>query len=172
MARIAVVLDDFFEDVEYTDPVKTLQKAGHECVVVGLKTGRVVKGKKVGTEITIEKSFEEVTPGDFDALLIPGGYSPDRLRAHPQAVTFVTAFMDNPKPVFAICHGPQLLITADRLNGRQATGYRSLVQDLKNAGARYEDRETVVDGNLLTSREPGDLPAFDAKMLEILAGEK
>lgn len=169
MSRIAAILTDWFEDSEHTEPAEAFEKAGHTVVTVGPEAGGTVKGKKKGTEVKIQKSVAEASPDDFDALLIPGGFSPDKLRADEKAVDFVKAFMDAGKPVFAICHAPQLLITADVLRGRTITGYTSIIQDIKNAGANFVDKEVVVDQNLVSSRNPGDLPAFiDAclKMLE------
>ncbi|MBN1595946.1 type 1 glutamine amidotransferase [candidate division FCPU426 bacterium] len=168
MKKIAVVIDDWFEDSEYTEPVKAFQDAGHKIVNIGLEAGKTVKGKKNSTPVVIDKNFAKVASSDFDALLIPGGFSPDRLRAHDRPMKFVRSFMDLGRPVFAICHGPQLMISADRLKGRRVTGYASIVRDLKNAGARFEDAEIVLDGNLLTSRHPGDLPAFIRKALQML----
>lgn len=160
MSKIAVIITDMFEDSEYTEPAKGFQDAGHELIHVGLKSGQVVKGKKEDTPVRIDKSVEEVSIDDFDALLIPGGYSPDKLRVNERAVQFAGDFLKSGKPVFAICHGPQLLITADVLRGRKVTGWKSIVQDLKNAGADFVDREVVEDENLISSRHPGDLPAF------------
>jgi protease I len=110
--------------------------------------------------VKIDKSVESLSVDEFDALLIPGGYSPDKLRAHENAVKFAKDFMESGKPVFAICHAGQLLISADVIRGRKMTGWKSIVQDIKNAGAAFIDKEVVEDGNLLTSRQPGDLPAF------------
>lgn len=160
MSKIAVMIDNLFEDSEYTEPAKEFLNAGHKLVHVGLKSGETVKGKKKDTPVMIEKSVEDVSVDNFDALLIPGGYSPDRLRADDRAVQFAKNFFESGKPVFAICHGPQLLITADVLRGRKVTGWKSIVQDIKNAGANFLDQEVVVDGNLISSRHPGDLPAF------------
>jgi protease I len=160
LANIAVIIDDLFEDAEYTAPADAFKKAGHDLTHVGLKEGKVVEGKKRGTKVRIEKTVQDVAVDDFDALLIPGGYSPDRLRADRNAVSFVEDFMNSGKPVFAICHAPQILITARVLKGRKVTGWKSIVQDIKNAGADYIDQEVVEDGNLISSRHPGDLPAF------------
>jgi len=160
MARIAVIIDNGFEDSEYTQPAEAFAEAGHELVHVGLTAGSTVHGKKSATPVAIDVAPADTDAGRYDALLIPGGYSPDHLRADPAAVSFAKAFMDAGKPVFSICHGPQMLITADKLRGRTVTGYRSIVQDIKNAGAAFVDQEVVEDGNLITSRDPGDLPAF------------
>lgn len=168
MTKIAVIVDQGFEDSELLIPVKAFKEAGHETIMLGMKKGDILKGKKESTPIEIEQEIPNARVADFDALLIPGGHSPDRLRAHPEPVTFTRDFMDSGKPVFSICHGPQLLITAERLQGRTVTGYKSIVQDIKNAGAKYIDKEVVVDGNLVTSRHPGDLPAFCKACLEKL----
>jgi protease I len=160
MSKVAVVITDMFEDAEYTKPAEAFQKAGHELVHIGLKSGATVKGKKQGPPVKIDKAFGEVKVADFDALLIPGGYSPDILRAHEEPVKFVRDFMASGKPVCSICHAPQLLITAQVLKGRKLTGWKSITQDIKNAGAEFLDQEVVEDGNLISSRSPADLPAF------------
>lgn len=169
MAKIAVIIDKDFEDSEYTQPVEALKKAGHEIVQVGLKEGDIVKGKKKQTPVTIDQNVKSASADLFDALLIPGGYSPDNLRAHPEAVNFAYQFMASKKPVFSICHGAQLLITADTLKGRTLTGYTSIAQDIKNAGAEFVDQEVVVDKNLVTSRNPSDLPAFCKACVDMLS---
>ncbi len=160
MSKIAVIITDMFEDVEYTEPAEVFKEKGHDLVHVGLKKGETVKGKRKGTEVKVDKAVKDVSADDFDALLIPGGYSPDKLRVDDDAVKFVKEFMDQNKPVFSICHGPQLLITAQTLAGRKVTGYKSIIQDIKNAEAKFIDSEVVEDGNLVSSRNPNDLPAF------------
>lgn len=160
MSHIAVIIDDMFEDSEYIEPVKAFKNAGHKITHIGMSEGNMVKGKKENTPVVVDKSLKNVSVDDFDALLIPGGYSPDRLRANDIAVKFVKEFMKKEKPVFAICHAPQILITADVIRGRKITGWKSIVQDIKNAGALFFDQEVVEDGNLISSRHPGDLPAF------------
>ena len=117
-------------------------------------------GKKDDTAVTIDEAVNMVKVENFDALLIPGGYSPDKLRVDEDAVRFAGDFVRSGKPVFAICHAAQLLITADVLRGRNVTGYKSVIQDIKNAGAEFLDQEVVEDGRLVSSRDPGDLPAF------------
>ncbi|MBI5065128.1 type 1 glutamine amidotransferase [Candidatus Woesearchaeota archaeon] len=158
--KIAVLLTDDFQDDEYVKPVEAFKKAGHEIINLELKRGRVVKGKKGVVSVTIDESITRVYVEDFDALLIPGGYSPDKLRINDDVVKFVKDFFESGKPVFVICHGQQLLINADVLKGKKITGYRSIIQDLKNAGAEFIDAEVVVDNNLVSSRQPKDLPAF------------
>ncbi|MDH3349311.1 MAG: type 1 glutamine amidotransferase [Desulfobulbaceae bacterium] len=168
MARIAIIIADLFEDSEYLQPAVAFQKAGHEILHVGLQAGATVKGKKKGTSVLIDSSFKEVGIADFDALLIPGGYSPDKLRADERAVAFVKDFMEAKKPVFSICHGPQILITAKVIEGRHITGWKSIVQDIVYAGGIFHDREVVVDGNLVSSRSPADLTAFISAALKKL----
>lgn len=160
MKNIAIIIDDLFEDSEYTEPAYSFTTAGHKLTHVGLKEGKCVKGKNKGTEVPIDLAIKDVSVDSFDALLIPGGYSPDKLRSHEEAVEFVKNFMNSGKPVFSICHGPQLLITADVIKGRKVTGWKSIIQDIKNAGAEFVDAEVVEDGNLVSSRSPRDLPAF------------
>ena len=134
-----------------------------------MEKGKTVNGKQGKSEITIDESIDHVSPENFDALFIPGGFSPDILRADERFVRFAKAFMDAKKPVLAICHGPQLLITAETLQGRDVTGYKSIHVDLKNAGAHLHDKEVVVCQNqLVTSRQPDDIPAFVQESLRIL----
>lgn len=168
MSKIAVLIDNMFEDAEYTEPAHAFKNKGHELIHIGLDKGKSVYGKKQNTEVIIDRSIEDVKVEDFDAILIPGGYSPDKLRAYKKVVDFTRDFMESNKPVFAICHGPQLLITADKLRGRRITGWKSIAQDIRNAGADYVDAELVEDENLITSRHPGDLPAFIAASLKRL----
>jgi protease I len=168
MATIAVIIADMFEDSEYTEPARAFRKAGHTVVNVGLKRGKTVRGKKKGTAVTMERAVQDVSVDGFDALLIPGGYSPDILRAHDDVVRFVKEFVDSGKPIFAICHAPQLLITAQVLKGRRITGWKSIIQDIKNAGAEFVDEEVIEDGNLISSRSPADLPAFIKASLQRL----
>jgi protease I len=159
MARIGVLIDNLFEDSEYGKPAAAYKKAKHELVHVGVKKG-IVKGVKTGMEVKVEKAVSTVSARDFDALFIPGGYSPDQLRSHDEIVTFVKEFAATGKPIFFICHGAQLLITAELLKGRRVTGWKSIIQDIKNAGAEYLDQEVVEDGNFISSRSPADIPAF------------
>lgn len=169
MQTIAAIVTNLFEDSEYIDPAEALKKAGHTVVTVGIREEEVVWGKTDNSPVKIDRAVGSVNVDEFDALLIPGGYSPDKLRVFDEAVEFVRAFVMSGRPVFVICHGPQLLITAGVLEGRRVTGYASIVQDIKNAGAEYVDEEVVVDGNLVSSRGPADLPAFIRTMLEKLA---
>jgi protease I len=160
MATIAALVGDMFEDVEFAEPVKAFREAGHTVVTVGLRAGATVHGERGKETAHIDRAVADVGAGDFDALFIPGGFSPDRLRIDEDAVRFVGDFVRSNKPVFAICHAPQLLITARVLAGRQVAGWRSIIQDITNAGATYVDRDVVIDGNLISSRGPKDIPAF------------
>ncbi|AKG03292.1 protease [Salimicrobium jeotgali] len=170
MSKIACVITDMFEDVEFTQPVNALKKEGHEVTNIEWEAGKEVTGKQGEAKVAIDKSIDEVNPGDFDALFIPGGFSPDQLRADDNFVKFAKYFMDNEKPVFAICHGPQLLITAKSLEGRHATGFKSIQVDMEYAGATVQDKEVVVcQDQLVTSRQPDDIPAFNKEMTRILS---
>jgi deglycase len=160
MSKIAVLLGNMFEDVEYTKPAKAFKEKGHELTIVGLQEGQTVKGKRGHTSKIIEKSAKDVTINDFDAIFIPGGYSPDQLRVDENVVQFTKEFVESGKPVFAICHAPQLLITAKVIKGRKITGWKSIIQDIKNAGAIFIDEEVVEDDNIISSRSPDDIPAF------------
>lgn len=160
MSKIAIIITDMFEGAEYTEPAKAFKEAGHELIHIGLEKGKIVKGKKEQTQVKIDKAVKDASVNDFDALLIPGGYSPDRLRVNKNAVQFAGEFLKSGKPVFAICHAAQLLITAQVLKGRKITGWKSIIQDIKNAGAEYIDQEVVEDINLISSRGPHDIPKF------------
>ncbi|GHI00842.1 type 1 glutamine amidotransferase domain-containing protein [Neobacillus kokaensis] len=167
--KIAVLVTDYFEDSEYTEPVQAFKEKNHEVTAIEMKKGKTVKGKQGKSEVVIDESIDDVSPENFDALFIPGGFSPDILRADDRFVRFTKEFMDAKKPVLAICHGPQLLITAETLEGRDVTGYKSIHVDLKNAGANLHDKEVVVCQNqLVTSRQPDDLPAFVRESLRVL----
>jgi len=167
--KVATVLTNMFEDVEFTEPAKAFEEAGHEVVTIESEAGKSVEGKQKEATVKIDKGINEVNPDEFDALFIPGGFSPDQLRADDRFVAFAKAFMDAQKPVFAICHGPQLLITAKKLEGRNVTGYKSIKVDMEYAGATYKDQEVVVCNNqLVTSRTPEDIPAFIKESLELL----
>ena len=169
MATVAILLADLFEDEEYTVPTTAFDKAGHHVVHIGLNNDEIVTGKKRETPVKIDKSVNKVSIDDFDALYIPGGYAPDKLRADDSVVDFVSRFVKTGKPVFTICHGPQLLISADVLNGRKVTGWKSIVPDIKNAGGIFLDEEVVVDDNIVSSRSPKDFTAFIDKILEKLS---
>lgn len=128
-----------------------------------------MKGKKGEASVTIDKAIDDVRPDEFDALLLPGGHSPDHLRGDSRFVDFTRDFVNSGKPVFAICHGPQLLISADVIRGRKLTAVKPIIIDVKNAGEEFYDQEVVVDKDqLVTSRTPDDLPAFNREALRLL----
>ena len=169
MAKIATLITNMFEDIEYMDPARAFNEAGHEVFTIETEAGKEVKGKQGDAMVTIDHGIDDVKPEDFDALFLPGGFSPDLLRADGRFVEFTKAFMDAKKPVFAICHGPQLLISAKALEGRDSTGYKSIGQDMLYAGAKFVDKEVVVCQNqLVTSRQPEDILAFNRESLKLL----
>lgn len=168
--KIACLVTSMFEDSEYSEPAKAFQEAGHQVVTIEKEKGKKVSGKQNEVSISIDQAIDDVNPEQFDALFLPGGFSPDQLRADERFVAFAKTFMDEKKPVFAICHGPQLLITAKTLDGRDATGYTSIRVDMENAGAKFRDEEVVVCQNqLVTSRQPEDIPAFTRESLKLLS---
>lgn len=168
MAKIATIITNEFEDSEYIEPKEAFEHEDHEVSTIEVEAGKTIKGKD-GSKVTVDFGIDDVSPDDFDALFIPGGFSPDILRADDRFVQFAKAFMDEKKPVFAICHGPQILITAETLEGRDITGYKSIKVDLKNAGATFHDKKVVVCQNqLVSSRTPDDLPAFIESSLELI----
>lgn len=168
MARVAFVLADDFEDAEFKVPYDRVLEAGHEVGVIGKEPGREVKGKKGTEAFTPNLGPDQASAADFDALIVPGGYSPDKLRTDEGVVKFVKGFFGSDKIVAAICHAGSLLVEADVLEGRTVTSWPSIRTDLVNAGADWVDKEVVVDGNLITSRKPDDLPAFCDAILDKL----
>ncbi len=170
--KVAILVADGFEEVELTEPRKALDDAGAETVVVSPAKGKVKGWNHTdwGKQLKVDVPLAEAQAGEFDALLLPGGVmNPDHLRLEPSAVRFVRSFFDAGKPVAAICHGPWMLAEAGVARGRELTSYPSIQTDLKNAGARWVDREVVADGNLVTSRKPDDIPAFNREMVALFA---
>jgi protease I len=167
---VAILVTDGFEQVELIEPRKALDQAGAETRVVSPKAGRI-RGWKFtdwGDEVRVDAPLDQAKPEDFDALLLPGGVmNPDSLRMAPKAVAFAKAFFDAGKPVATICHGPWTVLEAGAARGRQMTSWPSLKTDLKNAGADWVDKEVVVDQQLVTSRKPDDLPAFNREMIQL-----
>jgi protease I len=166
--RVAFVLADDFEDSEFAEPYAAVREAGHETVVIGLRAGNKVNGKKGKETFVVERGPDAADVSQFDALVIPGGYSPDKLRVNEQIVAFVRGMTEAGKPVAAICHAGWLLAEADVVRGRTVTSWPSIRTDLTNAGANWVDQEVVEDGNLITSRKPADLPAFCDALLKRL----
>lgn len=170
--KVAMLVEEGFEQIELTSPKEALEAAGAKVSVVSPQKGKV-KGwnmTKWGTKVKVDVPLATAKAEDFDALVLPGGVmNPDKLRRNEWALQFVKAFFDAGKPVAAICHGPWTLIDAGVVSGRRMTSYESIQTDLKNAGATWVDEEVVVDNGLVTSRKPDDLPAFNAKMIEEIA---
>jgi protease I len=156
--KALIISADNFEDSELLVPYYRLKEAGVE-VTVASRSREAITGKH-GYEVEVDKTLDEVNPDDYAILILPGGAAPIEVRKEPKALEIARSFFDRNKPVAAICHGPQILISAGLLRGRHATCYKSVADELKEAGALYEDQEVVVDANLVTSRQPADLPAF------------
>ena len=167
--KVAILVENGFEQVEMTEPRKALEEAGAGTDLVSPQKGEV-KGwqhTEWGDRFKVDVPLDQANPNDYDALLLPGGVmNPDKLRKNPNATRFVRAFFDANKPVAAICHGPWTLIDAGVVRGKRVTSYESIQSDLKNAGANWTDEEVVVDHGLVTSRKPDDIPAFNRKMIE------
>ena len=165
MAKIAFILDEMFEDSEFQVPYDRAKEAGHEPVVVGLEAGKKLEGKKGDVTTTTEMAAGDVDAAELAALVIPGGYSPDKIRTDRAMVALTKAVFDAGKPVAAICHAGWMLAEADVVRGKTVTSWPSIKTDLVNAGAEWVDQEVVEDGNLITSRKPDDLEAFSKALL-------
>jgi protease I len=168
VAKVAFIIDEMFEDSEFRVPYERVKEAGHEPVIIGLEKGKKLEGKKGKETITTEVAIGDVSPEDFAALVIPGGYSPDKIRSNSDMVRFTRAIANAERPVAAICHAGWMLAEADLLEGRTVTSWPSIKTDLKNAGAEWVDQEVVEDDNLITSRKPDDLEAFSKALLSQL----
>ena len=171
-ARILIIATHGFEQHELEVPRDRLREAG-ATVDIASPDGRDIRGWDSGdwgNFVPVSRKLEDINPGDYTALVIPGGVmNPDKLRVDENAMRIVHAFLDSGKVVAAVCHGPWLLVQADALKGRKATSYKSIRKDLENAGAEWVDQEVVVDNGIITSRKPDDLPAFSAKIIEEIA---
>jgi protease I len=173
--RVAVLATDGFEQVELVKPVDGLRAEGAKVEVVSPKTGEIqgYNHFEKGDKVRVDRALADAKPSDYDALVLPGGViNPDLLRLEPKAIAFVREFVQSGKPISAVCHGPWTLINADGVKGRKMTSWPSLKVDLSNAGAHWVDEQVVVDGVLVTSRKPDDLPAFVAKTVEVLSNAK
>ncbi|MFD1703747.1 type 1 glutamine amidotransferase domain-containing protein [Methylopila henanensis] len=170
--KVAILATNGFEEIELSAPAKALRDAGAEVKVVSPEAGSIqgFQHDRPGATVPVDVTLDAADPAAFDALLIPGGlFNPDALRQDEAALRFASAFFDGGKPVAAICHGPQVLISAGLVKGRRMTGYAAIQVDLKNAGADVSDEPVVVDQGLVTSRNPDDIPAFNAKVIEEFA---
>lgn len=170
-ANIAILVTNGFEQVEFTEPQTALEQQGATTKVICAERGKVqgfnhdVKADQFDVDLT----FSEADPKDFDAVLLPGGVmNGDRIRIIPEAQRFVRHIDEDGKPIFAICHGAWLLVSARLVEGRTLTSWPTLQDDIRNAGGNWVDQEVVVDGNLVTSRKPGDIPAFNRKIVDVL----
>ena len=163
--KVAFIMDEMFEDSEFKVPYERVTEAGHEAVIVGLEAGKKIDGKKGEETVTIERSIDDVSAEDFDALVIPGGYSPDKIRMNAKMVDLTRNIAADEKPVAAICHAGWMLAEADVIRGKTVTSWPSIKTDLINAGAEWVDQEVVEDGNIITSRKPDDLEAFSKALL-------
>ncbi len=172
---VAILATDGFEESELISPLEFLKKNGAKTYLISNKKGSIKswKDNNWNREFEVDLTLDETDAVSYDALLLPGGVmNPDQLRIDEQAISFIRSFFERGKPVAAICHGPQMLIEADVLQGREMTSYPSIKTDLKNAGAKWIDNEVVVDMGLVTSRSPADLDAFNAKVIEEFAEGK
>jgi len=165
--KIAIFVDTAYQEMELWYPYYRFQEAAASCVLVGAEAGKTYTSK-LGYPATAQRSYDEVKAGDFDGVIVPGGYAPDHIRRHARANQFVKEMNTQGKLVASICHGPWVLCSAGILKGRRATCFFAIKDDVVNAGARYEDAEVVVDHNLVTSRKPDDLPAFCRAALQVL----
>ncbi len=166
---VAILVEEDFEDVELVEPLKVLRDAGARVVLVGSGSKQTYHGKRGQAEITPDTTADKVKAADFDAVFVPGGYAPDKMRMHASMVALVREAAQAGKTVAAICHGAQLLISADIVRGRRLTSWPSVAVDLRNAGADWVDQPVVRDGNLITSRKPADIPRFNKALLEALS---
>lgn len=170
--KVAILVENGFEQVELTEPKRALEEAGAKTQIVS-PAGSEVKGwnhTQWGDKFTVDLALDDAAPDDFDALLLPGGVmNPDKLRMNPRAIQFIKAFFDAGKPVAAICHGPWTIIDAGHAQGRTMTSYPSIKTDLMNAGAKWVDEEVINENGLVTSRNPDDIPAFNREMIALFS---
>ncbi|MBU5611816.1 type 1 glutamine amidotransferase domain-containing protein [Geomonas azotofigens] len=167
--KALILSADNFEDSELLVPLYRLREVGYSVVVASENAG-TIHGKH-GYEVPVDKVFSDIHPADYAVLVLPGGKAPAAIRNLPGVQEIARAFMSSGKPVAAICHGPQILISAGLLKGRKATCYESVAPELRDAGAQYQDIEVLVDGNLITSRKPDDLPAFCRELTRLLKAQ-
>jgi protease I len=169
MPKVAFIMDETFEDSEFKVPYERVKEAGYEPIVVGLDKGKKLTGKKGHETVVTDASIDDVSADQFDALVIPGGYSPDKIRLNDKMVALTRNLVQAGKPVAAICHAGWMLAEAGVVKGRTVTSWPSIKTDLVNAGAEWVDQEVVEDDNLITSRKPDDLEAFSKTLLSQIA---
>jgi len=169
--KIAIIIGNEYDEREFRQPYERLKDEGAEVVVIGVEANQRLVGHHRQDEVITDASFDDVSPDEFDALVIPGGYSPDKLRLSEKAVNFVRSMYDQGKLVAAICHAPWLLISAGIVKGKTLTSWPSVMIDLENAGANVVTREVAIDGNIVTSRSVTDLPSFIQTIINILEGK-
>ncbi len=170
--RVAIIVSNDFEQAEFTEPKKALEQAGADVVVISPKEGKVqgVKHDEKAEKFDVDMRLDEADPDDFDAVMLPGGaLNADFLRVQQHAQDFVRRFDQQGKPIAAICHAPWLLVSAGLLKGRTLTSYHTIQDDIRNAGANWQDKEVIRDRNLVTSRQPSDIPAFNREMIKLFA---
>jgi protease I len=166
--RIAILVEEDFEDSELVEPLKAVKDAGAEVVLVGSGSRESYRGKRGTVTIKVDVTADKVSAEDFDAVIVPGGYAPDKMRLYQPMIDLVRKAYDLGKVIAAVCHGPQLLISADIVRGHRLTSWPSVAVDLRNAGANWVDKPLVQDGNLITSRKPADLPRFNKAIIDAL----
>jgi len=166
--RIAILAEEDFEDAELMEPLRAMKDAGASVLIVGSGSKRSYKGKRGSAEVTADTTADKVEASQFDAIIVPGGYAPDKMRLHQPMIDLVRKAHAAGKIIAAVCHGPQLLISAGIVKGRRVTSWPSVAVDLKNAGAVWVDEPMVRDGNIITSRKPADLPQFNQAIIEAL----
>lgn len=166
--RIAILIEEDFEDAEFTEPLRAMKEAGARITIVGSHSKRTYSGKRRTAEATADATADSIDVSELDAVIIPGGYAPDKMRMHQAMVDLVRQANAAGKLIAAVCHGPQLLISADAVKGRRMTSWPSVAVDLKNAGASWTDEPVVRDSNIITARKPADLPKFNKAIIEAL----
>ena len=166
--KVAILIDHLFQDLEVTEPKKELEKNGYSVDVIGFQSGEEYIGKN-GAKVKSNKSINDVSSKDYDGVVIPGGWAPDKMRMNEKMVRLVQEINRAQKPIASICHGGWMLAEADIIKGKKVTSYKAIKTDLKNAGASWLNEEVVIDGNLITSRTPDDIPAFNRELIKALS---
>ena len=168
--RIAILAEEGFEDSELIEPMRAMKNAGAKVLILGAGSQQSYKGKRGRITITVDDTADKVKAEDLDAIIVPGGYAADKMRLHQSMVDLVRKAHNAGKLIAAVCHGPQLLISADIVSGRRVTSWPSIAVDLRNAGAEWVDAPVVQDGNIITARKPADLPRFNKAIIKALQG--